>query len=216
MSDDWRLRLELADESTAIELTGYLRGGGVEHALDDAFSDRVIVSADDNRLLAYAGSREQAEHAAETIHALCAEHGLRIDEEHLERWHPVAEAWEDPDKPLPGAPDEVEAEREEQVESEHADEVTEGYPEWEVRVECHSHHDTNTLADKLEAEGVQSVRRWRYLLLGALDEDSARALAERIKAELPEGCTVTVEGTLPAVTSGMPPNPFAVLGGLGL
>ena len=101
-------------------------------------------------------------------------------------------------------------------ESEHADEVTEGYPEWEVRVECHSHHDTNTLADKLEAEGVQSVRRWRYLLLGALDEDSARALAERIKAELPEGCTITVEGTLPAVTSGMPPNPFAVLGGLGL
>ncbi len=216
MSDDWRLRLELADTSSAIELTRYLGSGGVEHELDDAFSDRVIVSVDDTKLLAYAGSREQLEHAAQTIHALCTEHGWRIEQEHLERWHAVAEAWEDPDKPLPGGEDEIEAEREQQVASEHADEATEGYPEWEVRVECHSHHDTNALAEKLEAEGVPSVRRWRYLLLGALDEDSARELADRIKAELPSGCTVTVEGTLQAVASGRPPNPFAVLGGLGL
>jgi hypothetical protein len=216
MGDDWRLRIEMADGSSAIELTRYLRSGGVEHELDDAFSDRVIVSVDDAKLLAYAGSREQAEHAAQTIHALSLNHGWRIDQEHLERWHPVAEAWEDPDKPLPGGEAEVEAEREEQIASEHADEAAEGYPEWEVRVECHSHHDTIALADKLEAEGLQSVRRWRYLLLGALDEDSARELAHRLKSELLPGCTVTVEGSLPAVTSGMPPNPFAVLGGLGL
>jgi hypothetical protein len=60
------------------------------------------------------------------------------------------------------------------------------------------------------------VRRWRYLLISAADEDSARMLADRLTAECPPGCTVTVEASLAAVAADTPANPFAVFGGLGL
>jgi hypothetical protein len=96
-----------------------------------------------------------------------------------------------------------------------------GYPEWEVRVQCGSHRDATELAEKLVHEGVPNLRRWKYLLVGALDEDSADELADRIRQEAPAGSTTTVEGTaqtiLEAATTaaGRNPyrNPFAVLQG---
>ncbi len=51
--------------------------------------------------------------------------------------------------------------------------------------------------------------------VGAADEDTARALANRLTGESPAGCTVTVEGPLASVEADIPPNPFAVFGGLG-
>ena len=87
--------------------------------------------------------------------------------------------------------------------------------EFEVRVTCSSHHDTVELSHRLRAEGIPYVRRWRYLLIGATDEESAAALAERLSAEAPAGSTVTVEGSLAAVNAETPTNPFAVFGGLG-
>lgn len=87
--------------------------------------------------------------------------------------------------------------------------------EWEVRVECDSHHDTVELAERLAAEGIPSVRRWRFLLVGAADEDTAQALAERLRAQAPEGSTVIAEATYDAVAETVMPNPFAIFGGLG-
>ena len=109
------------------------------------------------------------------------------------------------------------------LESEHAERIAQedeesrerGSSEWEVRIECHSHHDTVALAERLEGEGMQPVRRWRYLLVGAADEDAARALADRLAGEVPAGCTVTAEGSGAVAYDLRPPNPFAVLGGLG-
>ena len=53
-----------------------------------------------------------------------------------------------------------------------------------------------------------------YLLVGALDEDSANALALRLSSEVPSGATVKVEATGRAVLDERGANPFAVLGGL--
>ena len=49
----------------------------------------------------------------------------------------------------------------------------------------------------------------------ATDEDSAKPLAERIRSEAPAGSRVKVEGTWAVAYAERPPNPFAVLGGLG-
>jgi hypothetical protein len=68
------------------------------------------------------------------------------------------------------------------------------------------------LSKQLRKEGLPAVHRWRYLLVGATDEDSAKALAERIRNEAPTGNQVKVEGTWAAVYAERAPNPFAVLG----
>ncbi|MGO9750122.1 MAG: hypothetical protein ACLP8S_19150 [Solirubrobacteraceae bacterium] len=213
MSDDWRLRIELADGKQAAELSDRLQSGELEHQLDEGFADRVIVSRDGVEVFAYGGSREQVRRAADAINDLAAQHGWQIDEQ-LARWHPVAEEWEDPDAPLPEGAAGLQVERAQLIESEREESAAAGYPEWEVRIECDSHHDTVKLADKLKDEGIPSVRRWRYLLVGAIDEAGAQALAARLRAECPPDFKLTVEESGAAVEATRPFNPFAVLGGL--
>ena len=60
-----------------------------------------------------------------------------------------------------------------------------------------------------------AVRRWKYLVLGAADEESGQALAKRLEEEAPEGSKVTLETSSKVVYEDRPPNPFAIFGGLG-
>jgi hypothetical protein len=84
-----------------------------------------------------------------------------------------------------------------------------------VRVELANHEDTVALADRLEAEGNAVVRRYTFLLVGALNEDDARALAERLERDAPEGARIDVEAGGGLVWEVAPENPFVVFGGLG-
>jgi hypothetical protein len=162
----------------------------------------------------YAGTRDQAERVALLIGSLAAEHGWHVESE-LARWHPTAEVWEDPDNPLPDSDAAQAREHAGPMRREREDTATRGYPDFEVRIECVSHGDAVELAERLEDEGIPSVRRSRYLLIGAVDEDSANALAARLRGEAPPGSLITVEGTARAVYENRPPNPFAIFGGLG-
>jgi hypothetical protein len=91
-----------------------------------------------------------------------------------------------------------------------------GYAEYEVRVQCSSHHETVELAERLRQEGLPLVRRWRYLLVGARDEDAANALAERLRAEAPADSTVIAEVSQRTAWDDDPGRgSFAVFGGLG-
>ena len=213
MSDDWRLRVNLHDRGHAHELSRRLESPELEHDLERSYHDRVVVSQDGPEVFCYAGTREQAQRAQQVVHSLADAADWQLDTE-LSHWHPTAEAWEEPDKPLPASDAERAAEHRELVERERAESLAQGYPEFEVRVQCEAHHDALQLAERLRREGLPSVHRWRYLVIGALDEDTARALAARLRAEVPAGSTVTVEGNPRAILDETP-NPFAVLGGLG-
>lgn len=114
MNDDWRLQVELHDESLFDPVVERLEARELADDLSEAFHDRVIVSRNGAELFLYAGTRDQAERA-------------------------------------------------------------------------------------------------RVLL----DEDHAKALAERIRSEAPAGSRVAVEGTWQAALAEQPPNPFAIFGGLG-
>jgi len=214
MNEDWRLRIDLHEEGHAHTLVETLEAKELEHDLRTSFHDRVIVSRDGPEVFCYAATRQQAERASKLISSLAAEHGWRADIK-LTHWHPTAERWEDADKPLPATDAERAAEHAELMNQERQESLAAGHPQWEVRVQCVSHHDALQLAERLRSEGLASVRHWRYLLLEALDEDSANALAERIRREAPTGTTAMVEGTPRAVLAVLPPNPFAVFGGLG-
>jgi hypothetical protein len=137
-----------------------------------------------------------------------------VDSE-LRRWHPIAEEWEDPDRPLPTDDGARNAEREALTTLEREETSTKGYPEFEVRIDLPSRHDAVHLCERLRREGVPAVHRWKYLLVGAADEDSAKTLAEQIRNEAPAGSRTNVEGTWAAVCAARSTIPFAVLGGLG-
>jgi hypothetical protein len=214
MSDDWRLRVEMPDERAARELTERLGAPELEHDLEESFHDRVAVSLDGSEVFCYTGTRAQAERVDQVIRSLGEQNSWQLKSE-LRHWHPTAEEWEDPDKPLPDSDAQRAAERQELMDSERAESLARGYPEFEVRVELHRHRDTVQLAEKLRQEGLPNAHRWKYLFIGALDEDDANALAQRLRAEVPSGSTVTVEASSNTIFDERPPNPFAILGGLG-
>jgi hypothetical protein len=214
MADDWRIEILLGDRGHLGKLTERLEATELEHDLETAFHDRLVVSRDGDTVFCYAGTREQAEGAARMIERLAADNGWQLQWQ-LRRWHPVAEEWEDPDAPLPSTGAEVEEEREELAESEREEAVERGYPEFEVRVQFKSHHAASEFADRLRDEGIPNVRRWKSLLIGATDEDTANALAERLRSEAGPDAKVTAEGSGQAAYDERPSNPFAFLGGLG-
>jgi hypothetical protein len=214
MNDEWRLQIDIEDDVHATALGEHLGARELEHDLSDVFEDRVIVSRDGTRLFLYAGSREQIDAVGQLVDKAAAENDWTISSR-LRRWHPEAEDWENPDEPLPQSKDSAEGERDAMIASERGHTERTGEPEWEVRVDLPSHHDAVTFAKQLEDEGIPAVRRWKYLVVGATDEDSARELAVRLASEAPEGSEVQTEGSGQVAYAERPPNPFAIFGGLG-
>jgi hypothetical protein len=212
VSDDWRVTVACEDEGQADDLSKRLQEPELEHDLDASFGEVVVISQSESNVFCYAGSREQAEAAQKLVEKVGSEAGWSVKTALL-RWHPVAEEWEDPDKPLPDTESERQREHEELIARERA-EAAAGNPQWEVRVDLPSHGDAVNFAKQLESEGMEPVRRWKFLVVGATDEDQAKVLEEKLRTEAPQGSIVTAEGTWDSVTKGRP-NPFAFLGGLG-
>ena len=79
------------------------------------------------------------------------------------------------------------AEHEAKLERETEESLETGHAEWEVRVEFETRDDIDRVAEELEGEGIPVVRRSQYLLLGAVNEDEAKALSDRLRASLPAG-----------------------------
>ena len=117
--------------------------------------------------------------------------------------------------PLPDTAEEIAEEHERLQEREAAESAKTGAAQWEVRIELDSHEDTEALAERLESEGIPVVRRHTFLLAGAANEDDARALAERLRGEAPDGAKVEVEPGGGMVWEVAPRNPFTFFGGLG-
>jgi hypothetical protein len=213
MNDDWRLRVILREQGFAHRLSELLTSEELEHDLESSFHDRVVVSIDGPELFCYTGTRGQAEAVERLIRELAAKHHWDLEVE-LGHWHPTAEEWQDPDAPLPADPARTDAERERRVAQERIDSADQGYPEFEVRIQCRSRQEAGELSHRLDGEGMPNLHRWSYVLVGAADEDSAQALAERLRGEIPAGSTVTVERNQRAVYEDRPWSPFALLGGL--
>jgi hypothetical protein len=214
VNDDWRLQIDFGEDGPVEDLVERLDAVELEHDLSRAFADRVIVSRDGRQVFLYAGDREQIDRARALVAKVIDGKGWKAEIE-LRRWHPTAEEWEDPDRPLPASDAERRAEREEMIDSERRDVAEGGEPLFEVRVDLPSHHDAVAFDHKLHAEGLPAVRRWKYLVVGAADEDSGAALAERLREEAPAGSTVTFEGSGKVAWEERPANPFAIFGGLG-
>jgi hypothetical protein len=195
MKDDWRIRIELPEEGQAETILGRL---GLDLGSDEAKrlgeeleGRRLAVSRDGNELFVYASSPAEAEQARGIVEAELAEEGIEARTSAVERWLHEEERWT-------GEPPQETWEEEE---------LERGYAPWEVRVERESHAEASKLADELERDGYDVVRRWRYLIVGTASEEEARELAQRVHGDAEPGGELVWEVT--------PQNPFAVFGGLG-
>jgi hypothetical protein len=214
MADDWRVTVDFDEDADGTELTEWLRA--IELAADERerFGDRIVVSRDGSTVFLYADSETAAREVDGFVRAQLGRKRLpaRVS---LERWHPVEQAWKDPGEPLPTTEDERRAEHERLQAREAAESLASGHAGWEVRVELPDHDATVALGRRLDAEGLPVVRRSRFLLVGAVNEDAARTLAERIRREAPEGSRIDVEPGGDVIWEVLPQNPFSVFGGLG-
>jgi hypothetical protein len=194
MNDDWRIRIELGESVHADTLLGRLGldlgSDEAQHLAQELQGHRLAVSNDEDTVFVYADSSGQAEQARKIVEAELQDEGLEA-EVVTERWLPEEERWS-------GEPPNETWEQEA---------VDHGFAPWEVRVELPSHEEADKLADELEQEGYDVVRRWRYLIVGAGSEEEARKLAKRLHGDAEPGGEMVWEVA--------PQNPFAVFGGLG-
>jgi hypothetical protein len=186
MADDWRVTARLHEEGLVERLLDRLRRNEVEDQLLARLAGRVVVTSGPGAVFAYAGDEADARQAERLLNEL-SEAEVTVD-----RWHPIEERWEDAGVPLPQTEAEREAEHRRREDQETEQSQLTHLAEWEVRLELESHREASALADRLAAEGMRPVRRWKYLVVGANNEDEANELAERLRREAP-AAAVSVE-----------------------
>jgi hypothetical protein len=194
VNDDWRIKIEVAEEhaDSLLERLGLDLGSEARELAKELEGRRLVVSREDETIFVYAGSRAEAEQALAVIDAELRETGIEARVSGIEHWLADEDRWDDE------RPQDYEPEREV---------LEQGLAPWEVRVETASPEAASELAQHLEREGHGVVRRSRYVLVGARSEEEARALAERLHGD--------VEGAGELVYETLPQNPFVVFGGLG-
>ena len=122
VADDWRVRVELADDDARREFTGLLQDGLSPLGTDLAQTlqgGHVSISGDDENLFVYADSPQQAENAHAVILAELEHHAIVATTSGVEHWLADEERWDN-----------------EPAGETWEEEVTEkGYAPWEVRVD---------------------------------------------------------------------------------
>jgi hypothetical protein len=189
--DDWRVTLSVSHpQAGQAQPSSSLREA--EEDIRGQVGRGIGVGAGEEQLFLYAGTEAAAGEAERIARDVLARHGIAA-ESAVHRWHPIEERWESPDVPMPQTAAERQAEHQRLVDAETAESLATGKAQWEVRVELGSHRQAVALARKLEGEGRAIVRRWKFLLVGASNEDEARDLAGQLRREVPADAAVKVE-----------------------
>ena len=192
--DDWRIRIELDEDSAAERFLGRLGldlGSEARELAQELEARRLAVSRDSDTVFVYTPSGLEAEQARSVVEAVLREEGVSPRLVALEHWLADEDRWDD-EPPEPDVEEEM---------------LERGYAPWEVRVECTTLDEAHQLAEQLEAEGYGVARTFRFVVAGTATRADARALAERVHGEVEPGGELVWEVT--------PQNPFAVFGGLG-
>lgn len=211
-SNDWRVTVRLHAGHQAGQAVEHLNSHQVEKEVHERLGGRVVVGTDGgNELFLYTHTLDAATAAQQSAGDLLASHGIGADYT-VERWHPIAEEWESADVPLPATAAEIEAEHTRLDSEETAESMEAGVALFEVRVQLSAHRDSVALAARLVQEGYSVVRRWRFLVVGANNEDQAAEFADRIRQEAPADAVISTEEVGP----GRPYTAFELAAGSGL
>jgi hypothetical protein len=187
--EDWRVTVTLPDEHAVQRALQAVREHEVEDDVRHRLGNRVAVSADGNHMFLYAGTEDAAREADQIARDALAKRQLTA-EFALDRWHPIEQEWEDAGAPMPETADERAAEHERLVADENAESAEAGQASWEVRAELHTRQQAFELAERLRADGYPVARRWKYVVVGARNEDDAKQLTQVVKGDAPVDASV--------------------------
>jgi hypothetical protein len=187
--DDWRVTVTFDDEAHVRHAVQSMRDHKVERDVHHRLGDRVAVSADGASVFLYAGTEDAAREADRVVREILANRQLTAAFR-LDRWHPIEQEWEDAGAPLPLTAAQREAEDERRVADETEESEETGQTGYEVLIEVPSRHEAVELTERLQSEGHPVIRRWRYVVLGADNEDEARDLAKSVQQEVPATASV--------------------------
>jgi hypothetical protein len=190
--DDWRVTISVSGGTDAGQAQQSFSLRQAEEDIRGQVGRGIAVGAGDGQVFLYAGTGTAARDAGRVARDVLAGHGIAA-ESAVHRWHPIEEQWEDPGLPMPQTKAEREAEHQRLADAETAESHATGIAQWDVRVELGSHRQAVALARKLESEGRAVARRWKFLLVGASNEDEARELAGQVRQQAPPGTAVMVE-----------------------
>ena len=191
-STDWRVTISLSGQADVEQARQSFSEKEVEQDVRGRLGHNIVVGVGDSQIYLYAGTELAAREAERTAREVLGQLGIEA-EFALHRWHPIEEEWQSPDVAMPQTEAERQAEHQRLEAAETVESLDFGSAQFQARAELPSHRDAVALADKLQAEGYPVVRRWKFLIVGANDDDDARALAEHIRQEAPAGAEVIAE-----------------------
>jgi len=182
--DDWRVTVTLHDEAHVGAAVESLREHEVEDDVRRRLGHRVAVSEDGFHVFLYAGTEDAAREADRVVREALAKRGLSADFT-LDRWHPLEEEWEDANAAMPQTAEQRQDEHQRLEDEEARESTATGRAQWQVRIESPARHDAMELAARLRRDGRSVIRRWRFLVVGANNEDDARELARAVEQLAP-------------------------------
>ena len=191
-STDWRVTISLTGQAHVEQARQSFSEKEVEQDVRTLLGSNIVVGAGDSQIFLYAGTEVAAREAERTAREVLDQQGIEA-EFAIDRWHPIEEEWRSPDVAMPQTEAERQAEHQRLEDAETADALASGTAAFQARAELGSHREAVALADKLQGEGYAVVRRWKFLIVGANNDDDARALAEHIRQEAPSDAQVRVE-----------------------
>lgn len=172
--DEWRVEIDLQDEGHGYSLGERLRAHDLDDEARERLGRRVIVTRDGPRLFLYTTSEEAAREAERVARELLEQDRLTASVR-ITHWDEAAEEWLD-EGPLGGS----------------TPTADHGY-EWEVHIDLPNGDEAAALKDRLAADGLPVHRLWRRVTVDAHTADEGSELADRLRAELPDGTDVRVE-----------------------
>jgi hypothetical protein len=199
VEDEFRVEVDLDDDAHGYSIGERLRALDLDDDTRERLGRGIAVTRDGSRLFLYANREAQAREAAGLVRELADADELPAEIQ-VTRWHPIEEAWKDASLPLPVTEEEQEAEYTAREAAEADEAWREGSFDWTVAVRLSGRDRAKELAARLSAEGVPVARRWRYVVAGALTEERAEELAERIRSGLENDEEARVEVDLSDVT----------------
>lgn len=199
MDDEFRVEVELDDEEHGYSIGERLRAFDLDDDARDRLGTSIAVTRDGSRLYLYTDREEPSREAARIVRELADADGLTASIR-VTRWHPIEEAWKDASLPLPVTDEEQRAEYATREAAEADEAARAGSFDWTVAVRLSSRDRAKELAASLATEGAPVARRWRYVVAGALTEERAEELAQRVRSELEEDEEARVEADLSDVT----------------
>jgi len=191
-STDWRVTISLSGQVNVEQARQSFSEQEVEQDVRRRLGHNIVIGAGDSQIFLYAGTELAAREAERTAREVLGQLGIEA-EFALHRWHPIEEEWQSPDVAMPQTEAERQAEHQRLEAAETAESLDFGSSLWQARAELPSHREAVALAHKLQGEGYAVVRRWKFLIVGASNDDDARALAEHIRQEAPADAQVTAE-----------------------